>query len=342
MTKPPLRVGVAYDFRNPPESGMSHAAFYAAIIEQAAWLDGLGLDVAWFTEHHFVEDGYLPSWTPVVGAIAARTKNLRFSSDVCLMPFNHPIRLAEDLAVLDNISNGRVEIGAGMGYAPHEFRGFGLPLARRVSLTNEALEVLVRAFTGETFSFEGKRYSFKDVKITPGYVQPGGPPLWIAAMGKPGAERAAHHRANLLPQGLRSDTLDHWSATLKAAGGDPATRRIGIIRSCLVTDDRERDWPAVREGERRRMAVYNRFFAEAGGRGGVEGITAEARIPQTWVVGDVDHCVAELSAFIREYGVTDLVTWGVPPGMRPDQMAPSLERFVRDVAPRLRTAAAAA
>ena len=73
------------------------------------------------------------------------------------MPFNHPIRLAEDLAVLDNISSGRVEIGAGMGYAPHEFRGFGLPVARRVSLTNEALEVLIRAFTGETFSFEGKR-----------------------------------------------------------------------------------------------------------------------------------------------------------------------------------------
>src|SRR5580704_966345 len=188
MAKPPFRVGVAYDFRNPPESGMTHAAFYAAIIEQAAWLDDLGLDVAWFTEHHFVEDGYLPSWIPIAGAIAARTKRLRFSSDVCLMPFNHPIRLAE------------------------------------------ALAVLTRAFTGETFSFEGQRYSFRDVKITPGYVQPGGPPLWIAAMGRPGAERAAHHGANLLPQGLRSETLDHWSTALKAAGGDPATRRVGIIR----------------------------------------------------------------------------------------------------------------
>ena len=66
------------------------------------------------------------------------------------------------------------------------------------------------------------------------------------------------------------------------------------------------------------------------------GITEESRIPQTWVVGTVDECVAELAAFIREYGLTDLVTWGVPPGMRPDQMAPSLERFARDVAPRLR------
>ena len=60
----PLRLGVAYDFRNPPESGLSHQALYAAIMDQVAWLDGLGLDLVWFTEHHFVDDGYLPSWIP--------------------------------------------------------------------------------------------------------------------------------------------------------------------------------------------------------------------------------------------------------------------------------------
>src|ERR1700712_2494702 len=111
------------------------------------------------------------------GAMAARTSHVRFSCDVCLLPLNHPIRLAEDLAVLDNLSNGRVEIGVGMGYAPHEFRGFGLPVSRRLSLTDEGLAVLRHAFTGEQFSFHGKRYDFTDVKITPRYVQPGGPPL---------------------------------------------------------------------------------------------------------------------------------------------------------------------
>jgi alkanesulfonate monooxygenase SsuD/methylene tetrahydromethanopterin reductase-like flavin-dependent oxidoreductase (luciferase family) len=91
----PLRLGVAYDFRNPVESGLSHQHLYAAIMEQVAWLDGLGLDLVWFTEHHFVEDGYLPSWIPVAAAMAARTRRVRFSCDVCLLPFNHPIRLAE-------------------------------------------------------------------------------------------------------------------------------------------------------------------------------------------------------------------------------------------------------
>jgi alkanesulfonate monooxygenase SsuD/methylene tetrahydromethanopterin reductase-like flavin-dependent oxidoreductase (luciferase family) len=331
-----LRLGVVYDFRNPPESGMRTQDLYGAIMEQVGWLDGLGLDLVWFTEHHFVEDGYLPSWIPVASAMAARTRHVRFSCDVCLLPFNHPIRLAEDLAVLDNLSGGRVEIGVGMGYAPHEFKGFGFPVARRVSLTDEGLEVLTRAFTGERFSFSGQRYQFEDVKITPGFVQAGGPPLWVAAMAEAGALRAARFGANLLPQGPRERALDPWRAAVVGGGRELGDYRVGIIRSCLVTDDRERDWPAVRDGERRRMAVYNQFRAAAGGQGGVAGITEETRIPQTWVVGNADECVAELAGFIREYGLTDIVTWGVPPGMRPEQMAPSLERFAQDVAPRLR------
>ena len=146
------RFGVCYDFRNPPDSGVSDQQLYAEALEQVAWLDGLGVDIVWFTEHHFVEDGYLPSWIPVASAMASLTNRVRFSTDICLLPFNHPVRLAEDLAVLDQISNGRVEIGAGMGYAPHEFRGFGIPTSRRVSLMDESIEVLQRCFAGEAFS----------------------------------------------------------------------------------------------------------------------------------------------------------------------------------------------
>jgi alkanesulfonate monooxygenase SsuD/methylene tetrahydromethanopterin reductase-like flavin-dependent oxidoreductase (luciferase family) len=326
----PLRLGVVYDFRNPPDSGLETTRLYAEILEQVAWLDTLGLDLVWFTEHHFVDDGYLPSWTPVAGAMAARTTRVRFSSDICLLPFANPVRLAEDLAVLDNLSGGRVEIGVGMGYAPHEFRGFGIPLAQRLSRMEEGLEVLRRCFTGERFSFHGKRYDFDDVVIRPRYVQEGGPPLWIAAMSASGADRAARFDAHLLPQGPRDQVLDPW---LAATRGRPA-RRIGIIRSCFVTDDPARDWPPVRAAEKYRGELYNRFFAESGQQR--SWYRAEERIPQTWVVGDVEHCVAELSRFIAEHEITDMVTWAVPPGLRPEQMNRSLERFAREVAPRLR------
>jgi alkanesulfonate monooxygenase SsuD/methylene tetrahydromethanopterin reductase-like flavin-dependent oxidoreductase (luciferase family) len=340
--RPPLRIGTVYDFRNTPESGMDMPSLYAAIMDQVVMLDGLGLDLVWFTEHHFLEDGYLPSWVPMAGAIAARTKRVRLSSDVCLLPFNHPVRLAEDLAVLDNISNGRIEVGVGMGYAPHEFRGFGLPVSRRVSLTDEGIEVLRHCFTGEKFSLHGKRYDFDDVMIRPRYVQQGGPPLWIAAMSEPGAQRAARNDSNFLPQGARSMVLDPWRATLRASGRNPDSYRVGIIRSCMVTDDAERDWPAVRAAERYRGQVYRSFNKDESAAGGVSGNTREASIPQTWVVGNVEHCVGELTSFVREYGITDLVTWAVPPGMRPEQMNSSLERFVRDVAPRVKAAAATA
>ncbi|MDP7547136.1 MAG: LLM class flavin-dependent oxidoreductase, partial [Alphaproteobacteria bacterium] len=156
--KPKLRIGVVYDFRNPPDSGIANQDFYAEILDQAVWLEGLGIDLIWFTEHHFVDDGYLPSWIPVVGAMAARTQNVRFSSDISILPLYQPVRLAEDLAVLDNLSGGRVEIGVGLGYVPQDFAGYGLPVAQRVSRTDEGLEILTRCFSGERFSFKGKRY----------------------------------------------------------------------------------------------------------------------------------------------------------------------------------------
>jgi alkanesulfonate monooxygenase SsuD/methylene tetrahydromethanopterin reductase-like flavin-dependent oxidoreductase (luciferase family) len=339
MTGQPLRVGVVYDFRNPPDSGIETPRLYDEILEQVAWLDRLGLDLVWFTEHHFVDDGYLPSWTPIAGAMAARTGRVRFSSDICLLPFSHPLRLAEDLAVLDNLSGGRIEIGVGMGYVPREFRGFGIPLPQRVSRTEEGLEVLRRCFSGERFSFHGQRYDFDDVVIRPGYVQPGGPPLWLAAMSVGGAQRAARFDCHLLPQGPRDQVLDPWRDAVRKSGRDPAAYRVGIIRSCFVTDDPEREWPPVRSAERYRGQVYQQFFAEAGR--GVSWYRDGQRIPQTWVVGTVDHCVTELSAFLAEHGITDLVTWAVPPGLRPGQMNRSLERFARDVAPRLKATATA-
>jgi len=327
-----LRFGVCYDFRNPPDSGVTDRALYAEVLEQVRWLDEIGADLVWFTEHHFVDDGYLPSWTPVAGAMAAVTDRVRFGTDICLLPFNHPVRLAEDLAVLDNLSGGRVELGVGMGYAPHEFRGFGLPVSRRVSLMDEGIEVLQRCFTGERFSYRGKRYQLEDVVITPGYVQEGGPPLWIAAMSEAGAVRAARYGTNFLPQGMRGRSFDPWVDALRADGRNPADHRVGIIRSVLVTDDRDTDWPLVRAAEKYRMALYQRFFEESG-----EGFGDPAdAIPQTWIVGDVQHCVDELKRFIDTFGITDIVTMAVPPGLRAEQMGASLERLFREVVPRVR------
>ena len=327
-----LRVGVCYDFRNPPDSGVSNPSFYQEIIEQVKWLDSMGADLVWFTEHHFIEDGYLPSWVPVAGALSSVTSNVRFGTDICLMPFNHPIRLAEDLAVLDNLTEGRVELGLGMGYAPHEFAGFGIPVSRRVSLMDEGIEVLQQCFSGVKFTYSGKRYQFKDVQIKPGYVQADGPPLWVAAMSEAGALRAARYKTHFLPQGLRQASFDPWVNAVVRAGRSPQAHRIGIIRSILVTNDAKGDWQQIREAERYRMALYRRFFKESGEGFGDPG----EPVPQTWIVGDVAHCVSELLSFIAEFGITDIVSMAMPPGLRANQMNDSLAALFQQVVPEVK------
>ena len=336
---PALRFGVAYDFRNPPGSTMSNPELYARVLAQAELVDRLGYDQIWITEHHFVEDGYVPSFVAVAGAIAARTLRVRISSDILLLPFANPLRLAEDLAVLDNLSGGRMELGVGMGYAPHEFRAFGVARRERVSRTEEGIEVLRRAWSGERFDFHGAHWRFDGALVRPRPVQPGGPPLWLAAMSEAGARRAARLGLNLLPQGDRRLVLDPWRADLEAAGRRADDFRVGIIRPWLVTRDRERDWPAIRAAERYKGRIYADWLRESGDAVtlAAAGASPDARpIPQTWIVGDAEECRTELARFVAEFGVTDVVTWGVPPGVAPEAMNASLERFASEVMPLLR------
>jgi alkanesulfonate monooxygenase SsuD/methylene tetrahydromethanopterin reductase-like flavin-dependent oxidoreductase (luciferase family) len=331
-----LRFGVAHDFRCPPGSPYSLRDVYAQTMEQITELDRLGLDLVWFSEHHFLEDGYLPAFVPVAGAAAALTTRMRISTNISIVPFHHPLRLAEDLAVLDQLSNGRMEFGIGLGYVPKEFEGFRIPIQQRVSRTEECIEILRLAWSGQPFSYHGKRWDFDDIRVTPDPIQPGGPPLWLAVSSEPGVARAVRYGTHVLPQGPRR-LLDNWRASMRAAGVDPDAQRVGIIRTCLVTDDPERDWPPLRDAERYRMRVYS-SLSDAAGAGGRATFDDPERITQRVIVGDVDHCASELIAFIREFGLTDVVTWGSAPGFPPDAMMPSMERFTRDVVPRVRTA----
>jgi len=196
----------------------------------------------------------------------------------------------------------------------------------------EGIEVLQKCFSGERFSYQGKRYQFEDVIITPGYVQEGGPPLWVAAMSEAGALRAAKYDTNFLPQGLKAKSFDPWVEKLKATDRDPRDYRVGIIRSILVTEDRDKDWQVVRAAERYRMALYQRFFEESGEGFGERG----EPVPQTWIVGGVEQCVSELVKFIDDFGITDIVSMAVPPGMRADQMQTSLEKLFTEVVPRVK------
>src|ERR1700680_1178316 len=158
-----IRFGLWYDFRNPPEGRQASDRLYSEILDQIAWGESHGFDDVWLSEHHFIEDGYLPSILPVAAAIAARTKRIRIASGVLLMPFHNPARLAEDIAVVDVISGGRFEFGVGVGFKVEEFEGFNVPFSERGGRTNEALAIIRQLLDGETLAFKGKFFEFKNV-----------------------------------------------------------------------------------------------------------------------------------------------------------------------------------
>jgi alkanesulfonate monooxygenase SsuD/methylene tetrahydromethanopterin reductase-like flavin-dependent oxidoreductase (luciferase family) len=155
-----MRFGLWHDFRNPASSGRASSVLYGETLDQVVYAEELGFDDIWLSEHHFIDDGYLPSCLPVAAVIAARTHRVTIGTNVLLTPFHHPIRLAEDCAVVDIISNGRFILGAAVGYRLEEFATFGIDRRRRGSITEEAVEVMLQCWTADQFSYHGSHFDF--------------------------------------------------------------------------------------------------------------------------------------------------------------------------------------
>ncbi|MBI2867676.1 MAG: LLM class flavin-dependent oxidoreductase, partial [Chloroflexi bacterium] len=116
-----------FDLRNPPQWRQPFDRFYAQFLDQVAWLDAHGFDRVSLSEHHFVEDGYLPSPFTMAAAIAARTKRIRIHLSIVVLPLKHPVQVAEDAAVVDILSGGRLDLAVAGGYRNDEFEGYGIP-----------------------------------------------------------------------------------------------------------------------------------------------------------------------------------------------------------------------
>src|SRR6266704_3554479 len=146
-------IGLRYDLRAPSFGSATHAELYAACLEQCAWAGRLGLDFVGLSEHHGVDDGYLPAPLTLAAAIAGRTQRIRINIAAVLIPLHDPVRLAEQLAVLDLASGGRVGFVAGLGYRQEEFEMAGIDRKERGRLLEEYVQVLRQAWTGEPFEW---------------------------------------------------------------------------------------------------------------------------------------------------------------------------------------------
>ena len=330
-----MKFGLWYDFRNPPGSGRSVPDLYRATLDQIVHAETLGFDDIWLSEHHFVADGYLPSCLPMAAAIAVLTTRVTIGTNILLMPFHNPIRLAEDCAVVDNLSGGRFVFGPAVGYRLEEFDTFNVDRRHRGSITEEAVEIMRQCWTEEEFSFHGRHFDYDRVRCTPKPVQR--PiPMWFGATGGEALRRAARQGDGLLGGGAtRSAYVEH----LREYGKDHEHPAIASTSQWLFcSDDPERDWATLRPHALYQLQNYASWFKAAGqpafGDPPVDYADLERR--GLYLCATPEQVIASIRSAYDAAPFDRHYFWAIWPGVDPAMATRSIELFARTVIPALR------
>lgn len=227
-----------FDMR-APLSGVPAPVLYSAALEMAEWAESRGCLTAVISEHHASEDGYLPAPMILASAMAARTKTLPIMVAVVLLPLYDPVRLAEEMIVVDILSRGRVSYVAAIGYRPVEYEMYGVDFRRRGKLADEKLKVLLAAKTGEPFELAGRR-----LKVSPPPVTPGGPIVMWGGGSIAAARRAGAHGIGFLGHGGGAELEVAYLSACDEAGQVPGSCFVPPADSALtvfVTREEEID-----------------------------------------------------------------------------------------------------
>lgn len=339
-----VRVGIGlFTGQIPAGSDRTFEQEYRDTLELVRLAEELGFDSAWLSEHHGSSDGYLPSLLPMAGALAAVTERILIGTGLVLAPLHDPLRLAEDAAVVDQLSGGRLLLGLGNGWRAEEFRMFGSSRADRGSRTEETIEVLRRAWTGRRFSFEGRTLSYDRVKVTPTPAREGGPPIVLG-----GYERRALVRAGRLADGYVTDEagveqvrehvalLDEGAST---AGRDPSGLALVLLQNAFAWQDGD-PWAVIRDGVAHQLGTYEAWDAGADtpDHDRLEPPTpSDEDLRISTIAGTPERVAAALLPFVEEFGARDLhlVVRLHYPGMDLGTAARAVELFGTEVLPAL-------
>jgi alkanesulfonate monooxygenase SsuD/methylene tetrahydromethanopterin reductase-like flavin-dependent oxidoreductase (luciferase family) len=225
-----LSFGYLYDFRNPPEWQRPWETLYAETLDVIAETERLGFGGAWLPEHHMADDGYLPSPLVALAAVAARTRTMRIGTGVALAPLYNPVRFAEDAALVDILSGGRLDLGLAIGYRKRETAAMGVDFTRRGARFDEFLQIVTRLWAGETVDFAGKHFEIQGAKVMP--PAPGGRiPLYIGGFADKAMERVARYGQGYIGSG---DLCDLYADKLREQGKDVGAARIRVTGLTVV------------------------------------------------------------------------------------------------------------
>jgi alkanesulfonate monooxygenase SsuD/methylene tetrahydromethanopterin reductase-like flavin-dependent oxidoreductase (luciferase family) len=350
-----VRFGLFYQLPCAPDQ--SEPIRYNETIEQLMLADQLGFDVAWLAELHFFRPfSIMPAPLYLAVAAAQRTRQIRFGTGVILVPFHHPLRIAEETAVADILTGGRLDVGVGRGTIALHFQGFGVSREESRTRFEEGLEVIVKAWTSDHFEYKGRYFEFPETALAPKPVQKPHPPLRIAANSPETAEFAGRHNYDVMvasPINPMPGFFEHirkYRNALTGAGHAQQARDVAALFFVSPGDNLEQ----VRAHFEPSMMHYFRTIGEqarVGGRGQYEGSyqylqqVRERAAQIGWdevertmgVFGPADECVRHINQIYDGAHLDQLVCWFNPGGRVPHKaVMAAMEHFAAKVMPAVR------
>jgi len=315
----------------PSELPRSTQQLYGELLDQAEAAEELGFQSFWIAEHHFHEYGAIPRPPVWISAAAQRTRRIRLGAAVAVLPFENPVRTAEDYAMVDILSGGRLEMGVGSGYLEHEFEGFGIDPGEKRQRFDESLEILLQAWAGDRFSYEGAYYQVKDIALNVVPIQKPRPPVSVAILRNEAAPFVGQKRLPIMM--IPYATSEHISElavttrkfreAFSLAGGaaESATVHFGLHTHCAESTAKARADAevAVNRYVRTRLYARQRTF----------GSLIEKDLV---AIGDPDEIV-RVARLYESAGLTDFLIIGNFGGLAHELVLRSMELIARHVLP---------
>jgi alkanesulfonate monooxygenase SsuD/methylene tetrahydromethanopterin reductase-like flavin-dependent oxidoreductase (luciferase family) len=331
--------------QRPPYDERSDAQLYEQAVELAVEAERLGFDSVWLTEHHFTDDGYMPSLMAVASAMAVRTERIEIGTGLVLAPLHDPIRLAEDAATADLLSRGRLLLGLGMGWRADEFTGLGIPMEERRTRLIDSITIVRQAWGGGLVTGSPRRPR-PAVNVYPKPFRAGGPPVWIGAVAEKAVRRAGRIADGFLSGDCSQAEFSQQVAWLEDELGkrqrQPDGYEIGIYQPSFAWEDGEA-WPLVREHHHYLNWKYEDMEGAAARPGPPPApppLTAEAEqeLRRHALVGTPDQVAEGIRAYAaavgeRPFHFVAQLYW---PGMPYERQREAMRVFAERVVPQLR------
>lgn len=352
--KKPLGFGMLHLFENPVHKTEHQIVKEQLDLMQAA--EDLGFDSIWPAEHHFTEYGYCASTALMLVPIARVTKRIRLGTGVVILPFHNPLRVAEEFALLDLMSDGRLDFGVGRGYQPVEYKGFQVDQSKSRMIFQESLEIIRQAWTTGKVNFHGEHFHYDDQPVRPQPLQKPHPPIWVAGLSNETFPMIGKMGCNLLCTQVFGpfpvELIQQYRTALQTNGHDPDSKDVAVLCMAYAAETREqalKDFVDPVLWYYRTISKYvagqqviPSYESYAGARDLAAAVTWEQLLQNGAVIcGSPDDCIAQIETVRERYGATQFLMWTRLGGFENKKVMKSMELMQKYVFPHFRKGSSA-